>query len=113
MADWFIEQVEPIGGALARLVIHELGAGLEDADRGDLIRHAEATQQIHVGGQQGFADVEAGVLRLLQQHHVMAALGEHGGGSAAGWAAADNEDVALVRHAQIIPPLMDITCPVM
>ena len=69
--------------------------------------------------QQRLADVEAGVLGLFQQHDVMSALRQQRGRGAAGRAAADDEDVALHRFEAasamltIIPPLMEITWPVM
>ncbi len=106
-------QVERERAALAGLVVDELGAGLERADRRHRVGHAQPAQQRHVGRQQRLADVEARMLGLLQQHHVAATLGQQRRRRAAGRAAADHQDVALGRHAHTIPPLMEIACPVM
>ena len=65
-------------------------------------------------GSSDFADVEARMPLLLEQHDVAAALGQQGRGGAAAGSAADDQDFALARlvgHA--MPPLMEIAWPVM
>ena len=64
----------------------ELGALLLHADGVDLVAHAELLEQRQVRRQQRFADVEARMVCLLEQHDVAAALGEQrrGGRARAG-----------------------------
>jgi hypothetical protein len=50
----------------------ELDAELGHADLLDLVAHAELLEQLDIRGQQRFADVEARVVRLLEQHHLAA-----------------------------------------
>jgi hypothetical protein len=82
---------------LAMLVLgrNELDAPLRHADRLDLVAHAEAVEQGGVGRQQRLADVEARVVRLLDQQHVAAAFGKECGDGRAGGSAADHEHVAV------------------
>ncbi|MCY1217515.1 hypothetical protein D9M72_294310 [compost metagenome] len=73
----------------------ELGAVLAQADGLDLGAHAEPVEQRHVHRQQGFADVKARVLRLLEQHHVVALVCEQGSHRGARRASADDHDIRL------------------
>jgi hypothetical protein len=77
----------------------ELDAVLRHADRLDLLAHAEAVEQRGVGGQQRLADVEARVMRLLDDDDVATGVGEEARRSSSRRAAADDEDVAVERSA--------------
>ncbi len=107
--------IEPLGeGELdgaAGVVGDELGAGLVDADGGDAVADAEAVEDGGVEREQRLADVEARVFGLFEQHHVPPAFGEEGCGGGAGRAAADDENVAL-GGCHAMPPLIEMTCPV-
>ena len=73
----------------------ELGAVLADADGLDLGAHAEPVEQRHVHRQQRFADVKARMLRLLEQHHVVALVREQRGHGGTRGSAADDHDVGF------------------
>jgi hypothetical protein len=73
----------------------ELRAVLLDADGLDLGAHAQPVEQRHVHGQQRLADVKARVLRLLDQHHVVALVRQQRGHGGARRAAADDHDVGV------------------
>ena len=73
----------------------KLDAELGHADLVDLFAHAQALEQLDVARQQRLADVKARMLGLFQQHHVAALLRQQRGHGRAGWAAADDEHVAL------------------
>ena len=87
----------------------ELGAVLADADLLDLGAHAQPVEQRHVHRQQRFADVKARMLRLLDDHHVVALIGQQCGHGRARWAPADDHHVGVGagewsggrRHAQL------------
>ena len=49
---------------------------------------------------------------LLDKHNVVAAFGQQGGCGAAGRAAAHHQHVAFNRLRHAIPPLIEITWPV-
>ena len=72
---------------------HELGTQLGDADGLDLGAHTEPVEQRHVHRQQRLADVKARVLGLLEQHHVVALVGQQRGHGRTGRAAADDHHV--------------------
>ncbi len=86
-------EVEHLGLVVMRR--DELRRPLLHADGTDLVGDAETLEQRQIGRQQRFADVKARVLRLLQQHHPVALLGQqrcHGG---ARGTAADHQHVAI------------------
>jgi hypothetical protein len=73
----------------------EGGAPFLHADGAHLLAHAELLEERHVGRQERFADVEPRVRFLLQQDHLVAALGEQRGGGGTGGTPADHDDVAV------------------
>ena len=79
-------------GVLGR---HQLDAVLAHADGLDLLAHAQRIEERAVGGQEGFTDVKARVLGLLQQQHPLALPGQQSGGRAACGSTADDEDVDI------------------
>ena len=71
----------------------ELGAVLGHADGADLVAHAQFVKQGQVGRQQGFADVEARMMRLFEQGDLVALLRQQRRHRAAAGAAADDQHV--------------------
>ncbi len=57
---------------------------------------AERFEQWQVGRQQQFADVEAGVVGLFQDRDAVAPLRQYSGGSRAGRAAANYQDITFL-----------------
>ena len=69
--------------------------GLQHAHRVDFIAHAQPVEDRQIARQQGFADVEARMRVLLQQHDIPAGLGQQGRGGRTRGAAADHQHVAV------------------
>ena len=73
----------------------ELRAVLGEADGLDLRGDPEPLQQRQIRGQQRLANVEAGMMGLLEQHDAMAGLRQQGRGGRSRRAAPDDDDVSL------------------
>ena len=76
---------------------HELDAELRHADLLDLLAHAELVEQLDIAGQQRFADVEARVVFLFEQHHAPPFAREKRGDGRARRSAADDEHIAFLN----------------
>jgi hypothetical protein len=77
----------------------ELGPVLAQADLVDLLAQAQPVEQLRIGRQQRFADVETRVVVLLDHHHAPAGAGQQRRGGGTGGAAADDEHFALDHGA--------------
>ena len=100
----------------------EFGAPLLHADGPHLVGDAELLEQRQVGRQQRFADVEARMAGLVEQHHLVAHLRQQRRHRRSGRPAADHQHVAvpgwcclsLWFHGQVLAngcAAARITCP--
>ena len=101
---------------------NELGTPFLHADGPHFVSHAEPLEQRQVGRQQGFADMEARVAGLVEQHHLVAHLRQQRRHRRSGRPAADHQHVAvpgwcwlsLWFHGQVLAngcAAARITCP--
>src|SRR5581483_7674790 len=89
-----VEEIKRLAGAARRG--DELHAVFFDEGRFlHLPDQAEAFERLVGEREERFADVIAGEFFAFENEHAVAAFGEQGGGGGAGWAGADDENVAV------------------
>ena len=85
---------EGVGVVAAFIIGFEIRTRLEHAHGAHLVQHAQPFEHGKIHRQQRFADVKAGVMRLLERDHLVTSPRQQCGGCTAGRAAADHRHVA-------------------
>ncbi len=76
---------------------YEFCAPFFHADAANLIAHAEAIKQRHIGGQERFTNMEPRMMRFFEHHHMITALGQQRRNGRACRPTANNQYITVLR----------------